>query len=215
MLTEKFDRGVSSPEFTADSSAITFWCPMSPRISREKFRSPAAPAVERMSRLGPIPAGRFPTIQCRRPYRRSGVQRQLRTRNLRAGNRQTSQNYFAQRRVSLRDSARRCAGLSFKSKDGTEIHGMMIKPPTYDSAKKYPTLLWIHGGPNGQDDHALPFSTLPPTTRAPDFRRAWLRSPGHQLSRQQRTRRGIHSAASLPTGAIRKSRTCWPQWILQ
>ncbi len=51
--------------------------------------------------------------------------------------------------------------ISFKSKDGTEIHGMMIKPPTYDAAKKYPTLLWIHGGPNGQDDHALPFNTYP------------------------------------------------------
>jgi dipeptidyl aminopeptidase/acylaminoacyl peptidase len=51
--------------------------------------------------------------------------------------------------------------ISFKSKDGTEIHGMMIKPPTYDHAKKYPTLLWIHGGPNGQDDHALPFNTYP------------------------------------------------------
>jgi dipeptidyl aminopeptidase/acylaminoacyl peptidase len=51
--------------------------------------------------------------------------------------------------------------ISFKSKDGTEVHGMMIKPPSYDPSKKYPTLLWIHGGPNGQDDHALPFSLYP------------------------------------------------------
>ena len=45
--------------------------------------------------------------------------------------------------------------ISFKSKDGTEIHGIMVKPPTYDGSKKYPLVLWIHGGPNGQDDHAL------------------------------------------------------------
>jgi dipeptidyl aminopeptidase/acylaminoacyl peptidase len=38
---------------------------------------------------------------------------------------------------------------------------MMIKPPSFDSSKTYPTLLWIHGGPNGQDDHSLPFNTYP------------------------------------------------------
>jgi len=51
--------------------------------------------------------------------------------------------------------------ISFKSKDGTEIHGLMTKPPSYDSTKKYPTLLWIHGGPDMQDDHSLPFNIYP------------------------------------------------------
>jgi dipeptidyl aminopeptidase/acylaminoacyl peptidase len=51
--------------------------------------------------------------------------------------------------------------ISFKSKDGTEIHGMMIKPPSFDPSRKYPTLLWIHGGPNGQDTHSLTFNTYP------------------------------------------------------
>jgi len=51
--------------------------------------------------------------------------------------------------------------ISFKSQDGTEVHGLMVKPPSYDAAKKYPLVLWIHGGPNGQDDHALPFSLYP------------------------------------------------------
>jgi dipeptidyl aminopeptidase/acylaminoacyl peptidase len=51
--------------------------------------------------------------------------------------------------------------ISFKSKDGTEVHGLMVKPPNYDPSKKYPTLLWIHGGPNGQDDHSLEFNLYP------------------------------------------------------
>lgn len=51
--------------------------------------------------------------------------------------------------------------ISFQSKDGTEVHGMMVEPPSYEAGKKYPTLLWIHGGPNGQDDHALQFSLYP------------------------------------------------------
>jgi dipeptidyl aminopeptidase/acylaminoacyl peptidase len=43
--------------------------------------------------------------------------------------------------------------LKFKSRDGTEIHGLMVKPPNYQQGNKYPTLLWIHGGPSGQDEH--------------------------------------------------------------
>ena len=38
----------------------------------------------------------------------------------------------------------------FKSKDGTEIHGFLAKPPDYAAGKRYPTLLRIHGGPIGQ-----------------------------------------------------------------
>jgi dipeptidyl aminopeptidase/acylaminoacyl peptidase len=43
------------------------------------------------------------------------------------------------------------------SKDGTEVHGLIVKPATYQSGQKYPTLLRIHGGPNGQDEHAFSF----------------------------------------------------------
>jgi dipeptidyl aminopeptidase/acylaminoacyl peptidase len=43
----------------------------------------------------------------------------------------------------------------FKSKDGTEIHGLIVKPPSFVPGRKYPTVLWIHGGPNGQDEHSL------------------------------------------------------------
>ncbi len=38
----------------------------------------------------------------------------------------------------------------FKSKDGTEIHGFLVKPPDYVSGKRYPTILRLHGGPVGQ-----------------------------------------------------------------
>ncbi len=35
----------------------------------------------------------------------------------------------------------------YKSKDGLDVQGWMIKPPDFDPNKKYPMLLWIHGGP--------------------------------------------------------------------
>jgi dipeptidyl aminopeptidase/acylaminoacyl peptidase len=44
-----------------------------------------------------------------------------------------------------------------RSKDGTDVHGLMVKPPAFTSGRKYPMLLLIHGGPNGQDEHAFSF----------------------------------------------------------
>lgn len=44
---------------------------------------------------------------------------------------------------------------SSRSLDGTEVHGLMIKPPGYRAGQRYPTLLWIHGGPNLQDEHTF------------------------------------------------------------
>ncbi|MGA7352371.1 MAG: S9 family peptidase [Acidobacteriaceae bacterium] len=42
-----------------------------------------------------------------------------------------------------------------KSKDGTEVHGLLTLPPGAQAGTKYPMLLFIHGGPNGQDDHGF------------------------------------------------------------
>ncbi len=43
--------------------------------------------------------------------------------------------------------------ISFKSRDGTPIHGFMLKPPGYRSGSRYPTILRIHGGPVWQYYH--------------------------------------------------------------
>ena len=37
----------------------------------------------------------------------------------------------------------------FPSKDGTNVQGFIIRPPTFDPAKKYPVKFLIHGGPQG------------------------------------------------------------------
>jgi dipeptidyl aminopeptidase/acylaminoacyl peptidase len=44
-----------------------------------------------------------------------------------------------------------------KSKDGTEVHSIMVKPASFVAGQKYPMLLLIHGGPNGQDEHSFSF----------------------------------------------------------
>ena len=52
--------------------------------------------------------------------------------------------------------------ISWKSKDGTTIEGILHKPADYDASKKYPLLVVIHGGPTGID-----FPTPVPTSVYP------------------------------------------------
>jgi dipeptidyl aminopeptidase/acylaminoacyl peptidase len=53
------------------------------------------------------------------------------------------------------------------AKDGTVINGLLFKPPFFTPGTAYPTLLNIHGGPNGQDEHAF------------DFEGQWLAANGY------------------------------------
>ncbi len=41
-------------------------------------------------------------------------------------------------------------GISLKSFDNEDIHGMLVKPSNFDPNKKYPLLIRIHGGPVSQ-----------------------------------------------------------------
>ncbi|MBI4875571.1 MAG: S9 family peptidase [Acidobacteria bacterium] len=45
----------------------------------------------------------------------------------------------------------------FKTRDSAEVHGLLTLPPDYQEGQRVPTLLRIHGGPNGQDGHAFQF----------------------------------------------------------
>jgi dipeptidyl aminopeptidase/acylaminoacyl peptidase len=47
--------------------------------------------------------------------------------------------------------------LRFKSRDGTEIEGFVIKPPDFRKGTKYPAILNIHGGPQSQYDYGFSF----------------------------------------------------------
>jgi dipeptidyl aminopeptidase/acylaminoacyl peptidase len=43
------------------------------------------------------------------------------------------------------------------SKDGTNVNGLMVKPAGYAAGQRYPMILYIHGGPNGQDEYSFCF----------------------------------------------------------
>ena len=45
--------------------------------------------------------------------------------------------------------------VQWKSKDGTQIEGVLFKPADFDANRKYPLLVVIHGGPTGVDTPAI------------------------------------------------------------
>lgn len=46
----------------------------------------------------------------------------------------------------------------FKSKDGTPVEAFVTFPPNFDRSKKYPLILWIHGGPTSQYSESFDFT---------------------------------------------------------
>ena len=45
--------------------------------------------------------------------------------------------------------------IEFPGADGILVQGLLFKPPDYRVGMRYPTVLWIHGGPYSQDEHAF------------------------------------------------------------
>ena len=56
--------------------------------------------------------------------------------------------------------------VEFTASDGNEAHGLLTKPADFKAGAPVPFILFIHGGPNGQDAHSF------------DFERQWLAAKG-------------------------------------
>jgi len=157
VLTAKLDRGVSGAEFTPDGAALTVLV-----------------EDDRRSYVGKVPAGGGNVERLGKSdvvlsdvESSGGHMAALGATDTSAPEIYAVENGDPRKLTSHNDALLgelqlgAVEDISFKSKDGAEIHGMMVKPPSFEAGKKYPTLLWIHGGPNGQDDHALEFSLYP------------------------------------------------------
>ncbi|MGA2249170.1 S9 family peptidase [Terracidiphilus sp.] len=57
--------------------------------------------------------------------------------------------------------------IEFKASDGNDAHGLLTKPADWKAGTAVPMILFIHGGPNGQDAHGF------------DFERQWAAAKGY------------------------------------
>lgn len=53
--------------------------------------------------------------------------------------------------------------VSFRNRDGLTVNALLVKPVGYVAGRRYPLVLRIHGGPNGQDEHLFDTGIWLPT----------------------------------------------------
>jgi dipeptidyl aminopeptidase/acylaminoacyl peptidase len=154
ILTGKLDRSVSAPHFTTDGAFLLFL------VSDDRSEYPARISV----------AGGEVQRLLRGPSTVSSIEqnKQGRIAVIFANDGKSGEIYAFENnevRALTHHNDELLAELQLgateeftcKAKDGNEVHGLMVKPPDYTPGKKYPTLLRIHGGPNGQDAHSFNF----------------------------------------------------------
>ncbi len=150
---EALDRGVSAPRFSEDGKLINFL------VTDDQSVYPAQVNI----------ASGVVTRLMKSPVVLSGLDSQGKSSIALAGGNAKYTEVYAVENGALRQLTKHNDDLlaelelgqteevSFKSKDGTEVHGLLTYPVGSVKGTKVPFLLRIHGGPNGQDQHS--FST--------------------------------------------------------
>jgi dipeptidyl aminopeptidase/acylaminoacyl peptidase len=151
-LTDKLDRAVMSFAFAADSASILIAVEDDGRIYPARVDLPDG-AITREAAAGSFVVSALSSAAGHTALLESNDGGLAEVYALEAGQlrKLTAHNdaFLAELQLGAVEDIR------FKSKDGAEIHGLMVKPPAFVPGRKYPTVLWIHGGPNGQDEHSL------------------------------------------------------------
>jgi dipeptidyl aminopeptidase/acylaminoacyl peptidase len=149
--TEDLDRGVSDLIFSADGKTILFTV----TDNRSVYPAKADLAGGKVSRLveTPIVVGNWHQANNRIALISGGDSKANEIYAFESGKlRQLTHHndeLFAGLDIPTTDE------VCFPSKDGTEVCGLLTYPVGYVKGTKVPTLLRIHGGPNGQDQHSF------------------------------------------------------------
>jgi dipeptidyl aminopeptidase/acylaminoacyl peptidase len=149
-LADKLDRAVVSPEFAADGAALEF------AVEDDGYQYPARVtlangAFERLG--GPMVVSELVSAAGHTAVLVSDDRSPVEAYALEHGQLRRLSHHndtlFAQLQLASVED------IAFRSRDGTSVHGQLLKPPGYVAGQRYPTIVWIHGGPSGQDDHSL------------------------------------------------------------
>ena len=153
ILTTSLDRPVLAPRFTADGESIFVLLvdDREQRLARVRLADGATEPVLSGKRVvsGYSVAGSRTAVLTSTPDRPfeiyavdGGGLRKL-----------TSQNDSLVTELQLGTTE----GLESRSKDGTEVHSMLVRPAGSRPGVRLPLILYIHGGPNGQDAFQFSF----------------------------------------------------------
>ena len=153
VLTAALDRPVSNAEFSADGKSVYVLLADDRENQLARVRV-ADGTVERLITGKRVVAGYSTTGRDRIAVLSSTPDRAAEVFAWENGGlRQLSHqndSLFAQLQLGTTE------GVTSKSKDGTEVHGVLVRPASA-APGKLPLILYIHGGPNGQDSYSFSF----------------------------------------------------------
>jgi dipeptidyl aminopeptidase/acylaminoacyl peptidase len=151
VLTEKLDRAVSAPAFSEDGQSVTVLV----TDDRSEYLASVALSDGSVKRLMDAPGSVITRNQI------DGHVAVVWTTDATPGEvfsfedgklrKLTSHNDALVAQLKLGDTR----DLEAKTKDGADVHALLTLPVGYQTGQKYPMLLRIHGGPDGQDAHAF------------------------------------------------------------
>lgn len=147
ILTQSIDRNVTSPRWSADGRSLYF-------LMEDDRNQHLAQINVASSKVTRVFEGRRETTafdlgaKGRTVVLDSTVDRPAEVFALESGRARAlshaNDGWLAQRQVATTEE------ISVTSKDGTRVSGLLVKPPGFVAGRRYPTLLWIHGGPVSQ-----------------------------------------------------------------
>jgi dipeptidyl aminopeptidase/acylaminoacyl peptidase len=148
---EDLDRGVSNPRFSSDGIWMTFLVIDDRSVYPARVKVSGG-SVERLM-TPPIVLSGWTTVNARSAVLSGGDAKPTEVYVMEGSalRQLTHQGdpVFAELQIAPTEE------VNFKSKDGTEVHGLLTYPIAYTRATRVPLLLRIHGGPNGQDAHSF------------------------------------------------------------
>ena len=146
VLTESLDRNISKPKFSADGKAIHFMLEESGTTVLASI-STSGKNLKRIIK-GEISIGDY------------AIQDETMAALIGKANRPNNIYLFEKEKLkelttvndALLANVKKPSieKINFKSKDGTPVEGFVVKPINFEASKRYPTILWIHGGPTSQ-----------------------------------------------------------------
>jgi dipeptidyl aminopeptidase/acylaminoacyl peptidase len=154
ILTTSLDRAVSSPRWTPDGSALLFV--IEDDRAQHLGRIKASGGVIERPVGGRRVTSDFSISRDGRIAALSSVPTE--PAEVHALDGATLRKVSAQNADLLRDLRFGITeDATFTAKDGTTVNAVLVKPADYQAGRRYPMLLVIHGGPNGQDEQEFTF----------------------------------------------------------
>lgn len=154
ILTATLDRNVSKPHWTAEGKSIVFV--MDDDRSTYLARVAASGGeVERLTTARREITGLNVSRKGKTVFLLSTTDHPAELYGVESGHARAITSHNDEWLKSVRLST--VEPVTFLSKDETEIHGFVVKPPDFKPGKRYPTILRIHGGPVSQFFHGFNF----------------------------------------------------------